>query len=110
MSVPIPASWLKLFHALAEDVARWFAAEKSIELGRGGIERVHEATGLSRPTIVRGVEELTRRGPLPHPGRVRRRGAGRKPIELMDRPVIDDLERILAETTAGDPMTPLKWT
>ena|SRR5258708_7112199 len=110
MSASIPASWLKLFHTLPESYARWLAAEKAIELGRGGIERVHEATELAQHTITRGIRELRKHGPLPHPGRIRKPGGGRKLIELERRPVVGDLERILSESTAGDPMTPLKWT
>jgi hypothetical protein len=34
---------------LNEAQRRWYAAVKALELGRGGIERVHELTGLSRP-------------------------------------------------------------
>jgi DNA-binding transcriptional ArsR family regulator len=36
---------------------RWAAVEARA-LGRGGLTRVSEATGLSRPTIRRGLREL----------------------------------------------------
>ena len=43
-------------------------------------------------------------------GRVRRVGGGRKKIEGVDPGVQDLLTKILEETTAGDPMSQLRWT
>jgi len=43
-------------------------------------------------------------------GRVRKPGAGRKRVEEADPAFQRDLVRILEETTAGDPMSHLKWT
>ena len=44
--------WLKIFQTLNEAQKRWFAAEKSLELGYGGVKRISELTGLSRTTII----------------------------------------------------------
>jgi Rhodopirellula transposase DDE domain len=103
--------WLKVFGTLNEFQARLFAADKSLDLGRGGISRVSGLTGLSRTTITKAVEEL-KSGKLVSPGegRVRRVGGGRKKVEGVDPGVRDMLERILEETTAGDPMSQLRWT
>jgi hypothetical protein len=106
----ITGSWLKVFKTLNESQARWLAAEKAMQLGRGGIERVHEATDLSRPTIIKGIRELRDPKGLPHPERIRKPGGGRKRISLGDREIVRELERIVGESTAGDPMSPLKWT
>ena len=43
---------LNVLSTLNEAQARWYIAEKAISLGRGGLKRIHELTGLSRPTIL----------------------------------------------------------
>ena len=72
--------WLKVFRTLNELQARLFAADKALDLGRGGISRLSVLTGLSRTTITKAVEELESSGKLvvPDEGRVRRVGGGRK--------------------------------
>ena len=48
---------------LDERARRQWAAAEAIELGRGGISTVAEATGMSRVTITNGIEEVqSRRG------------------------------------------------
>jgi hypothetical protein len=49
--------------------------------GRGGISLLSRITGLDRHTVARGQRELHDEARLP-PGRVRRRGGGRKPVEV----------------------------
>jgi hypothetical protein len=49
--------------------------------GRGGISLLSRITGLDRNTIARGRREL-HRGVSPPPGRIRRRGGGRKRVEV----------------------------
>jgi len=97
---------------LNEFQARLFAADKALDLGRGGISRLSALTGLSRTTITKAVEELEGRGKLrmPGEGRIRRVGGGRKKVERGDPGIRDLLEKILEETTAGDPMSLLRWT
>ena len=103
--------WLKVFGTLNEFQARLFVADKALDLGRGGISRLSALTGLSRTTITKAVEEL-QSGKLVSPGegRVRRVGGGRKKVEGVDPGVREILEKILEETTAGDPMSQLRWT
>jgi hypothetical protein len=50
--------WLKVFRTLNEFQARLFAADKVLDLGRGGISRLAALTGLSRTTITKAVDEL----------------------------------------------------
>jgi hypothetical protein len=104
--------WLKIFGTLNEFQARLFAADKALDLGRGGISRLAALTGLSRTTITKAVEELESGAKLVNPGegRVRRVGGGRKKVEGVDPGVRDLLAKILEETTAGDPMSQLRWT
>jgi hypothetical protein len=101
-----------VFRTLKEFQARLFAADKALDLGRGGISRLAALTGLSRTTITKAVEELGSGAKLVNPGegRVRRVGGGRKKVEGVDPGVQDLLAKILEETTAGDPMSQLRWT
>ena len=111
-SASVEGRWLKVFKTLNEFQARLFAADKAMDLGRGGVSRLSALTGLSRMTITKAVKELegsrnlAKRGE----GRVREAGGGRKKIEQVDPAVPDLLRKILAETTAGDPMSMLRWT
>src|ERR1700693_5467380 len=71
-----------------------------------------ELTGMSRTTITKAVAELTSRRKLQtlEEGRIRAAGAGRKKVEEADRELKGELTRIVEETTAGDPMSALRWT
>ena len=80
-------------------------------LGHGGVKRMCEVSGLSKPTVIKGVKELRSQQALrPKGGRIRQVGGGRKPIEERDPQITQLLGRIMEETTAGDPMSLLRWT
>jgi Rhodopirellula transposase DDE domain len=103
--------WLRVLGAMNEYQARLLVAEKALQLGRGGISHLAQLTGMSRVTITQGVRELISgkvRGP--GKGRVRQPGGGRKKVEHADDGLLRRLKSIVEETTAGDPMSPLKWT
>jgi Rhodopirellula transposase DDE domain len=104
--------WLKVFGTLNEFQARLFAADKALDWGRGGISRLARLTKLSRTTITKAVGELQARRKLASPGegRVREVGGGRKRVEEVDPAVPQLLQKILEESTAGDPMSLLRWT
>lgn len=104
--------WLRVLSTLNEAQARRFVARKALELGRGGISRLSQLTGMSRPTIYKGAAQLrTRRGPsAAEAGQIRRSGAGRKRVEQVKPGLKRELTRILEETTAGAPLSLLKWT
>jgi hypothetical protein len=97
---------------LNEYQARLFVAEKALEMGRGGTSRLSKLTGMSRVTITRGIAELRGGKKLRDSarGRVRAHGGGRKRVEEADPALQRRLKAIVEETTAGDPMSPLKWT
>jgi hypothetical protein len=66
---------------LHEKGRRQFVGLLALQWGRGGLERLSVITGLSRPTIRRGREEVQRKERQSEQHRVRKRGAGRKLVE-----------------------------
>ena len=104
--------WVKVLSTLNEAQARWFVADKALDLGRGGISRLSRVTGMSRTTITKAIGEVRGRGALKPraQGRVRREGGGRKLVEESDPEVKKLIIGIVEETTAGDPQSPLRWT
>lgn len=93
---------------LDERTRRLVAAAGAEQLGHGGATRIAEAVGLSTQAIARGKAELD--NPPLEAGRVRREGAGRKPLVESDPTLLDDCRRLLEDATRGDPMSPLLWT
>lgn len=105
------------FEALAavldERSRRQWAASEAQELGYGGISSVAQATGLARDTIRLGIQELRYRQQHPDEPvspRLRKVGAGRKPLTTLDPDLLSALERLVEPLTRGDPESPLRWT
>jgi len=101
---------LKVLGTLNEAQARWFVAREVLARGCGGLWAMHQATGMSRPTILKGIRELRAKKALPTGERVRRPGGGRKRLEALDPGWEQALDQIMDENTAGDPMSLLRWT
>ena len=98
---------------LDERARRLWAATEARAIGRGGIARVAEATGMSRTTVRVGLRELEAGSVAPDPvppGRRRRPGGGRKRLTEHDPDLAAALERHLEPATRGDPQSPLRWT
>jgi hypothetical protein len=85
------------------------AASEAITLGHGGVSFVSRACGLSRKAIAKGIKEI-RHGVVLPAGRIRRPGAGRKPITVSDPQLLNTLDAIIDDDTRGDPESPLRWT
>lgn len=90
--------------------ARHFLAIWAMELGWGGISKVNKLTGKSVNTIRKGIKEINSGTNMKKGSRLRKEGAGRKKIAEKNPEVKKDIENILEENTAGDPMSHLKWT
>ncbi len=105
----IASKFEALAPALNERARRVWAATEARAFGRGGIAAVSRATGISVSTIRRGLEELDA-GDIAEPGRVRRRGGGRKNAAEQDPTLLADLEGLVEPTASGDPQSPLRWT
>jgi transposase len=95
--------------ALNERTRRLWAAAEARSHGYGGISAVSRATGIDQETIRRGVRELES-GEVLAEGRVRRPGAGNKPVAESHPGIEEELERLVAPETRGDPCSPLRWT
>jgi Rhodopirellula transposase DDE domain len=108
----ISEKYATLEPVLDERARRLWAATEARAIGRGGISRVAEATGLSRITIRAGLNELRAApgGDDDLGGRVRRPGGGRKPLTEHDPKLLGALEALVDPVTRGDPMSPLRWT
>ena len=108
------------YHALVSEMdertRRLWAATEARALGYGGISAVARATGMAISTIRTGLRELDEPGSREgseaevSQRRVRSPGAGRKAVTETDPTVSVALERLVASTTRGDPMSPLRWT
>jgi Rhodopirellula transposase DDE domain len=102
--------FLRVLTTLNEAQARWYVACEAIRLGYGGVQAMHALTGMSRPTILKGMRDLRTGQSLGSAERVRQAGGGRKCLEVADPGLTVALERIMEESTAGDPMSLLRWT
>jgi hypothetical protein len=91
-----------------ERTRRLMAASEALVLPYGGVSRVQRACGLSRKAIAKGIREL-QSGALLEAGRVRRPGAGRKPLTVHDPELLAALDRLIEPDTRGDPDSPLRW-
>src|SRR3972149_1166127 len=105
----LQAKLASVWPLLDERTRRLMAANEARASGRGGISEVSRACGLSRKAIAKGIKEIES-GTVPHPGRVRQAGAGRKKITDQDPRLAGALERLIDPDTRGDPETPLRWT
>ena len=94
---------------LDERGLRVWAAAEATSLGWGGTAAVARATGIAPSTIRRGRADLAS-GESLGVGRVRRPGAGRRPLTETDLTLLDDLERLVDGESRGDPERPLRWT
>jgi hypothetical protein len=86
----------------------WCVVEAS-QLGWGGVSIVQTATGVSRPTIRKGIEELKEPVELT-PMQSRLPGGGRKKITEHYPDLPDALESLIDPVVRGDPESPLRWT
>jgi len=97
-----------VFPHLDERQRRIMAAVEARSLGRGGITRVAEATGMSRSTVTGAVKELE--AGLPVTDRVRRPGGGAKSITEKYPTLEGALKTLVDPETRGDPESALLYT
>lgn len=104
----------RLLSVMNERARRRWVATEALSLGWGGVTAVWHATGLTRKTIHFGIRELEVEAADPGstlpPDRVRRGGAGRKPITQKQPKLVAALDALVEPSTRGDPQSPLRWT
>jgi len=100
----------KINFCLNEKSRRIWAATEASSLGWGGISIVSKATGISRTTITKGIEEIRQLGPQNENKTtvkyIRATGGGRKKITDKYRNLLTDLELLVDSATRGDPESP----
>src|SRR3989344_4223708 len=102
---------LKYLSSLNEVDSRNYLGLWAIEEGWGGISKINKLTGKSMDTIRKGINEIKSGTNIKkEEGRLRKKGGGRKKIAEKNPDVEKEIENILEENTAGDPMSKLKWT
>jgi transposase len=114
MAAVVAGKFRKLAAMMNEKLKRRWAACEALALGRGGISQVAEATGMSRATIRKGIDEVQQNYP-DLAGRVagerlRVPGGGRPPLSDRDGTLLADLKRLVEPATRGEPTSPLLWT
>lgn len=78
-------------------------------LGDGGISRIARIAGVHPSTVSRGVAELDANAG--ERSRIRRAGAGRKPLTVSDPGLVDSLLALFEPAGQGGPAgAPLTWT
>ena len=77
-------------------------------MGYGGLKAIHELTGVSKTTIIRGKKEL-QEGRVAYAG-IRSSGGGRKRIEEKYKGIKEEIEKIVGQNTYGNPEKVLLWT
>jgi hypothetical protein len=103
----LTAKFRAVWPLLDERTRRLMAASEAKQLGYGGVSLVRRACGLSRKAIGKGIHEIE--AGVAWEGRIRRPGAGRKPITVSDPRLVDTLEAMIDSQTRGDPESPLRW-
>ena len=93
---------------LDERQRRALAGVTARALGRGGVAQVAAVSAMSRKTVSSAVAEVD--AGLVSAARVRRPGAGRKPLVEHDPELLVALDSLVEPESRGDPMCRLRWT
>jgi transposase len=93
---------------LNEKQLRQYLGSEAEALGRGGIAIIARISGKSRNTIVAGIKE-NKSGEDATNG-IRKAGGGRKSTKEKYPDITKDIERIVSDTTFGNPENPLSYT
>jgi transposase len=94
---------------LDEKQKRMFLALEAESIGHGGVKLIHEISGVSPTTIIKGKKEL-QSGHIVTDNRIRKIGGGRKKLTEKYDGIQADIENIVADDTYGDPEHVLTWT
>ena len=101
--------WLNTLSGCNEVQRRRLAGVKAIEIGWGGLAHVCKITGMSHHTVIKGMNEVKNKK-RETTTRIRKAGAGRKKLKEEYPEIKREIDTIMKDNTAGDPMSKLKWT
>lgn len=99
--------YLRVSESFVELSMRLWAASESISIGYRGVEVVSSATGISKPTIEKGMRKI-HESHYPR-DRTRREGGGRKEIAHKDPGIIQKLRELIVPSVSDDPQSSLLW-
>lgn len=97
----------QLSFCLDEKSKRLWVATEANSIGWGGINILHEATGIDFKTIRKGIKEISSNI---RPDRIRKAGGGRKKLKETQKDLLKELEGLIEPVTRGDPESALLWT
>lgn len=92
------------FHTLSEKDRRRYAAVEADRLGHGGLTYISRVLGCSNEAIEHGRRELAELPNDPLGDRQRQPGGGRKKSEQQQPALVAQVQEVIQERTAGDPM------
>jgi hypothetical protein len=95
---------------MSERARRLWAGAEADAVGWGGVAAVARATGLAISTVRKGRDEVRAGIRAEDAVRVRRKGGGRRGIEIAHPAVWSQLEQLVSPVTRGDPESALRWT
>jgi hypothetical protein len=83
-----------LLPLLNEKQKRLMLAAEAKAIGRGGILLLSKASGISRPTLIKGVSEIKNSIHVQE-DRVRKKGGGRKTVKSLYPGIESELEKMV---------------
>lgn len=99
---------LNILPHLNEKQKRLFLGNEAKAYGHGGVKKVHEITGVSQTTIIRGKKEIETADP--NDAKSRKGGGGRKKAREKQPEIVKEIENIVENVTFGNPENPLSYT
>ena len=93
---------------LDERRRRLLVGATAVMLGRGGRTKVAELSGVSRPTVAKGANEIETGAEVF--GRQRSPGGGAKPAVETQPGLFEALDALVDPQTRGSPVSSLRWT
>ena len=101
-------TYVRLSPQLDERLRGLWCAAQAQAIGHGGITKGQEGTGVSRPCLTRGLQDLTA-APLPT-GAVRQPGGGGQRVTGHAPALLTALAALSEPTPRGDPRRGVRWT
>lgn len=100
---------VSLINKISDEKSKRILLSKAADVyGSGGKAHIVELTGISYPTLTVGKAD-SENDEVISDSRIRKEGAGRKPITDTCPNIIEAIEKIIDGSTYGDPSRELHW-